>query len=151
MPARFQYAFALGSNVALASLNNVENHLGSVNRREVGGALTPVSIVSPLLDLFPIRDTLLDGGERGDGLVNHEWMLTLCTYGLKFYLDTYFASGATVEVAMTIYTRRHELATYTRYNAKAILPSRINGDIEIIQSDYLYRVRQRFLDLETAS
>lgn len=150
-PARFSYAFALGTNVALVSLNNVENHLGSQNRRVSGGPLFPVAIVSPLLDLYPVRETTLDGGERGDGIVNHEWTLTLCTYGLKYYLDTYFASGASVQVNMTIYTRRHEFDTYTRYNCKALLPSRIAGDIELIQGDRLYRVRQRFNDLELSS
>jgi hypothetical protein len=51
-----------------------------------------------------------------------------------------------VNAAMTIYTRRHELDSFVRYNANLILPSVENGDLEYLREN-AFRVRLRFTDL----
>lgn len=142
--ARYQYALASGWDVPLANLNNIETHIGQQNRKVSGGKLYPVGISSPVVDLFPVRGELLSGRERGDGFVSHEWNLTLCTYGVKYLLQTYLT---TVSTAVTIYTRRHELGSYARYNAYLVLPSRRADDITYVRQ-HVFSVRLRFSKLE---
>ncbi len=144
------YAFANGWSVALASLNNVENHLGSQNRITSTGERHPVSIRSSVIDPFPVRVNPMSGGEVGDGFINQEWLLTLNLYGYKFLLDTYFASETVVQRAWTIYTRRHTLAVFQRFNCWAILPSVANGDVTFPRDDQfngVFRIRLRLRDL----
>lgn len=142
-----QYAIASGSNVALASLNNVANQIGQQNRLVVGGKLYPVGISSPVLDSFPVRVDLASGRQRGDGFVGHEWILTLATYGVRYLLFTYLTNMTVVSNAVTIYTRRHIDGDYGRYNAYLILPSRLAGDITYVRNG-VFRVRMRFNKLE---
>lgn len=144
------YAFAAGWNVALASLNNVQNHLGSRNRLTTGTALLPVSIRASLFDPFPVRTNPLDGGEVGDGFITQDWTLGLTVYGFKYLLDTYFASETVTQASWTIYTRHHQLATFARYNCIAILPSPARGDVTLPRDpnfDGTFVVRIRLRDL----
>lgn len=145
--ARHQYALASGWNIALAALNNIETHIGQQNRKVSGGKLYAVGVNSPVLDLFPVRSAMLSGRERGDGFVNHEWNLTLCTFGVKYLLETYLSNLTAVSNAVTIYTRRHELGSYARYNAYIILPSRTASDIAYVRQN-VFSVRLRFSKLE---
>ena len=144
------YAFAAGWNVALASLNKVQTHLGSRNRLTPTGKLIPVSIRASIIDPFPVRVNPLDGGETGDGFVTQDWLLTLALYGYKYLLDTYFASETVTQANWTIYTRRHQLATFQRFNAIAVLPSPVNGDLTLLREDAyngVFNVRIRLRDL----
>lgn len=144
------YAFASGWNVALASLNNVQNHLGSRNRRETGARLIPVAIRASLIDPFPVRRNPLDGGETGDGFVNQDWLLSLTTYGLDFLVNTYWTNETVVSAPFTIYTRKHIHGTFARYNCYGILPSAANGDIAFMRDPYFdgtFNVRVRWRDL----
>ncbi len=144
------YAFYPAWNTALNLLHNAENHFGSRNRVAPGRESLPVSLRSSLIDPFPVRLQPLSGGERGDGFVPHDWILTLAIYGYKFLVDTYFASETVTEAKWTIYTRRHLLADFKRYNCKAILPSAANGDITLLRGDAfngVVQVRLRFRDL----
>lgn len=144
------YAFASGWNVALASLNNVQTHLGSHNRLTVGGALIPVTIRASIIDPFPARTNPMDGGETGDGFVNQDWLLSLALYGYKYLLDTYFASETVTQANWTVYTRRHQLATFQRFNCIAVLPSPANGDAALLREDAFngaFNVRIRLRDL----
>jgi len=138
------YAFAVGHNVALANLNNVEASLGSRNRKIVGGITYPVSVKSTPINLYPVRVQLGSGRERGDGRVYHAWTLQLVTYGVKYLFDTYLAGLASVSTAVTIYTRRHEFDTYARYNAYLVQPAA--GELEYIRSG-VFQVQIRFNDL----
>lgn len=145
-----EYAFAAGWNVALASLNNVENHLGSRNRRTLTGMLEPVTIRSSIIDPFPVRVNDQAGGESGDGFVNQDWQLTLSLYGYKYLIDAYFASETVAQAAWTVYTRRHTLASFIRYNCWAILPSAAAGDVVPLRADSfngVFSVRLRLRDL----
>lgn len=144
------YAFAAGWNVALASLNNAQTHLGDRNRLTPTGEKIPVSIRASIIDPFPVRTNALDGGETGDGFVNQDWLLTLALYGYKFLLDTYFASETVTQANWTISTRRHQLATFQRFNCIAVLPSPANGDLTLLREDAyngVFNVRIRLRDL----
>lgn len=144
------YAFAAGWNVALGALNNVQNHLGSNNRLATGGALIPVTIRASIIDPMPVRSNTMDGGEVGDGFVNQDWMLSLALYGYKFLLDTYFASETVAQANWTIYTRRHQLAAFQRFNCIAVCPSPANGDVVFPREDAFngaFNVRVRLRDL----
>lgn len=147
------YALALGTNIALVSLNNVENHFGAHNSLVAGGRKFPVGIQSTLIDPFPVRVQDQSGGESGDGFLLQDWLLTLTVYGYKFLVDTYFASETVTQVALTVYTKRHMLDDFRRYNALGILPSAANGDI-VPPRDSTFnkvaRVRLRLRDLTVA-
>lgn len=149
--ANEQYAFAAGFNVALASLNNVINHLGSRNRITASGALQPVTIRSSLIDPFPVRVGDQSGGESGDGFIVQDWFLTLAVYGYKYLVDTYYAGETVTQANFTIYTRKHLADTFARYNAIGILPSAARGDITALRDSSfngLVRVRWQFRDLQ---
>lgn len=149
-----EYAFAPGWNTPLNQLNNVENHLGSRNRIALGRELIPVTIRSSVIDPFPARTNDQAGGEVGDGFLNQDWVLSLALYGYKFLLDTYFASETVTEQAWTIYTRRHVLASFQRYNVWTILPSVANGDITLPRDNQfngVFQVRLRHRDLILSS
>ena len=141
-PPIYSYSWAAGSGVALASLTNVENDLGPYNYRATGGALYRVGIQSQPVNVFPNRRVLDDGTERGDGLVNHTWVMTLAKYGIKRVLDEFLSSGTVVYAAVTINTRRHELDSYARYNAYLILPEP-GTDIQYVR-DGVFTVTWRF-------
>lgn len=144
------YAFGLGWDVPLASLNNVENHLG-LHNTDAFGSRHPVVISSPPLDFFPVRIPLSDAQESGDGIVYHEWNLTLYVGGYQFWLNTYFAVAASISVPMTIYDR-DQVGVYARYNVYAIQPSQSGGDIARVPGRRgFYQIRQRFNDLIPSS
>lgn len=140
------YALALGSNVALASLGNIIEILRERNRRTENGPRWQVGITSQPVDAFPVREVSLSGKERGDGTINHEWNLVLATYGVKYLLDTYLSSATVVSAAVTINTRQHMLAAFRRYNANIVLP-KPGDDITYLRQN-VFRVRIRFTDLE---
>lgn len=139
------YAWGAGHGLALAALKNIENELLTYNRQTAGGAIFPVGISSQPVDLFPVRTPLMAGYERGDGLVDHVLSLKLGKLAVKFVLDTYLSSGAAVSAAMTLYTRRHELDTYARYNCYLNLP-KPGQDIEYVRQG-VFRVTLRFSNL----
>lgn len=144
------YAFAAGFNVALASLNNAVNHLGSRNRITANGKLEPVTIRSSLIDPFPVRSGDQSGGESGDGFIVQDWFLTLAVYGLSFLTATYFANETVTQAAWTVYTRRHTYGDFARYNCYAILPSAARGDITSLRDSSfngVFRVRLQLRDL----
>lgn len=147
------YALALGTNIPLAALNNVENHFGAHNTLTLNGRKFPVGIQSTLIDPFPVRVQAMDGGESGDGFLIQDWLLTLTVYGFKFLVDTYFASETVTQVALTVYTRRHMLDDFRRYNCLGILPSAANGDISPLRESTfngVARLRLRLRDLLVA-
>lgn len=146
-----QYALALGSNIALGSLDNVEAHFYGVNRVTATEPPARVVITSDPLDLFPIRLQSLDAQESGDGILYHKWNLVLTTGAIKQWINGYFANGVSLSVAVTIYTRRHELDSYVRYNAYAILPSITGGDLAYSHKRGRFVLTQRFNDLVLSS
>lgn len=129
------YRWAAGHGIALGSLKNVETDIGAFNRRRAGTALRRVGIASPPLDRFPIRSPLDAGYERGDGIINTQWRLILCTLGYKYVLDTYLSGGTVVSVPMTIYTRIHRAGSYARYNTYLTLPSPEKGTERYLRQD----------------
>lgn len=116
------YAWAAGHGVALNALKNIENELLTYNRQTAGGAIFPVGIRSQPVDMFPVRTRLMNGTERGDGLVDHVLEMTIADMAVDYVLDTYLSSGTAVSAAMTFYLRRHELRTFARFNGYLVLP-----------------------------
>lgn len=136
----YSYSIAVGSSVALASLSNIEDVLLPYTR--------PLRIAprSQPVNAYPVRTVLGSGRERGDGLVTHAWEFTAIPVAAVDYLMTYlFSSGTVVSTACTIYTRRHDLDDYARFNAQVILP--VPGqDLEHLRGGKI-RLTLRFNDL----
>lgn len=133
--ATYNYAWAVGYNVPLLSLDNLETLLYPYTQPRT---LAPTS--QPL-ELFPVRVTTLDGAERGEGMVSTTWVfgaLPLDAY--LFLMDTYFklVTVPVVSRAVTIYTRNERFG-YSRYNAQALRPQ--------LGEQYTFR-RQRVFDLQ---
>ena len=136
----YSYSIAVGSSVALGSLSNIEDLIHPYTRPR------RITVRSQMVNAFPVRTVLGSGRERGDGTISHSWEFTAIPKAAVDYLMTYlFSSGTVVSTAVTIYTRRHELDDYARYNAYAILPV-VGQDIEYIRSGVL-RMVIRFSDL----
>lgn len=137
----YDYRIAVGSSVALASLQNVEDLLLPYT--------APRRIVprSQPVNAFPQRVLLGSGRERGDGAISHSWEFTALPVAAVNYLMTYLFSGGTVvSTAVTIYTRLHDRQTYARYNAWAALP--VPGqDMEYLRQGVM-RLTLRFNNLE---
>ena len=118
--AIYDYRWAIGSNVALSSLINVENDLLPYTR---GVLIAPTTQpVNP----FPIRNIALSGLVRGEGAITHTWTFSaLPIAALDYILDTYLTvnNALVVSRAMTIYTRRHDRGAYNRYNCYLTLPA----------------------------
>ncbi len=130
----YSYSIATGSNVALVSLTNVEDLIWNYTRpRRITVRTQPVNA-------FPVRTVLGSGRVRGDGAINHAWEFTAIPKAAVDYLMTYlWTAGTVVSTAVTIYTRRHELDDYARYNAYAILPV-VGQDIEYLRGGVLRMV-----------
>lgn len=136
----YSYAIATGSSVALASLINVEDLIYPYT------APRRITVRSQMPDMFPVRTTLGSGRIRGDGVINHAWEFTGLNQEAVDYLHTYlWSAGTVVSTACTIYTRRHELDEYGRFNCYAILPQP-GQDIEHIRAG-VFRMVIRFSDL----
>lgn len=114
----YDYRWAAGHGVVLASLVNVETDLYPYTKpRQIAPTSQP-------LELFPVRAITLDGAERGEGTLTHAWTFKALPWSAYTHiLDTYFTvSGMVVASrAMTIYTRDPKMG-YARYNAYALLP-----------------------------
>lgn len=147
----YSYAIALGFDVALVSLVNVQALLWPHNRVTSADAPANVSIVSASVDPFPVRIQTLDTQESGDGILYLTWNMTLNTLGIKFWMDTFFASETVLSTAVTIYTRRTELNSYSRYNAYMIMPSITGGDLAYTHTRGRFLLKQRFNDLVPSS
>ena len=136
----YSYSIAVGSSVALASLSNIEDVLLPYTR--------PLRIAprSQPVNAYPIRTVLGSGRERGDGLVTHAWEFdALPAQAVNYLLYVYLFSGGAVSTAVTLYTRRHELDQYTRFNAYAVLP--VPGqDLEHLRGGKI-RLTLRFNDM----
>ena len=136
----YSYSIAVGSSVALASLSNIEDVLLPYTR--------PLRIAprSQPVNAYPVRTVLGSGRERGDGLVTHAWEFdALPAQAVNYLLYVYLFSGGAVSTAVTIYTRRHELDQYTRFNAYAVLP--VPGqDLEHLRGGKI-RLTLRFNDM----
>jgi hypothetical protein len=135
--AIYDYRIAAGTDVALVSLTNVEDLLTFAPRSQ------PV-------DIYPVRRTVLSGAVVGNGTVNHVWTWAVLPIAdVKLLEDTFFTSGTVVSANVTIYTRRHDRAAYTRYNAIAVLPQP-GQDFEYDRK-YARNVRLTFRNLTAAT
>lgn len=114
MNLRYQYSIAAGSNIALASLVNIENLFGKT--KYAPNRQNPV-------DVYPVRTVTFSGRVTGEGRINHEWTFKALPIALlKLIEDNYHTNGTVTSAQVTIYTRLHNRATYVRYNAWSILP-----------------------------
>lgn len=139
------YAWAAGHDVAQNALQNIANQLYPHNRRGAASAPRAVGIKSPILDIYPTRRRVRAGYFRGDGQIDQRLEMLLTVRAVDFVFDTYL-SGRTVAAApMTLYTRRHELDSYARYNCYLNDPS--PSDLVYLRQN-LIRVTWTFTDLE---
>lgn len=141
--AQYDYRFALGWNVALGSLSNIETTLGQYNR-DANSILYPIGIRSQPVDFYPVVTQLESGRVRGDGKVAHEWQLSMFVPAVTYLVGLWSAKSA----KWTIYTRLHELGTYARYNCWAVRPS---GTDLVYQRQQYMTLTLRFTDLLASS
>lgn len=142
----FDYAFAAGWNIPLGSLSNTEETFGSRNR-SASGVLYPITIRSQPVRLYPVATPMESGRVRGDGHVSHLWEMWMYNTASSYVMSLFTAAS----VKWTIYTRRHDLATYTRFNCWAVMPGVLQeGDLVYLNKDYL-SVNIHFTDLVVSS
>jgi hypothetical protein len=136
----YDYRWATGHDVALASLTNVENDLATYAVQK------PFAIRSQPVNTFSqVRETL-DGYVIMDGLFDHTWQISALTRaGVKYIEDTYMTSNEST--AITIYTRRHNRESYTRYNAY-IKPFTFGDDIDYQRNKFV-NITLTFTNLST--
>jgi hypothetical protein len=134
------YAFAVGWDVVLASLRNVEETFGARNRHPESNQLMHIGIRSQPVDFYPIVTDMESGRVRGDGKIPHLWQMQMFASATTYLMSLFTAKS----VKWTIYTRLHELDTYGRYNCWAVRPS---GDDLVYVGKKLLRVTLRFTDL----
>lgn len=137
--ARFQYSIATGSSVALASLQNIEDYFAPYIQPK------PLGIASSPVNRFPIRELTASGVEVGYGSISHSWRVSLLPDEAFTQFITDFCNTDGSGNAVTIYTRRHDLGSYGRYNANLAYPA-VNEDY-IYRSGYMVEITIRFTNL----
>lgn len=113
-----EYAWAVGHDVDLADLVNVEDDLlDACDGLYVHPTNAPI-------DRLPVRERTLDGEERGEGTISHVWNFVLPLAAIQYIITEYFTVGgiAVPSRDMTINTFDVELGTFTRWNAKVARP-----------------------------
>ncbi len=141
------YRWALGHDVALGSLIHIGTQLKPYNRKQSGWAWHNVGIQSPPLDDFPVREMLLSGQIRGDGMVNTRLVMVLGILAVQFIEDFWFSGGTVESVAGTFYLRKHSrINTYVRRNGYITLPSQEAGTFEYLRQN-VARVTYELTDL----
>lgn len=133
------YRWAVGHDVALNNLHNVETDLYPYTRPR------RTAVQSQPIDPLPIETALASGAGRGDGFINHEWQIMMTTAALKYALTKFGLTTAT-SAAATIYTREHDMEQYGRYNAYIWRPSPANRRLEYIRRGVV-RVTWKFTRL----
>lgn len=131
----YSYGLALGHDIALGSISNIE----TVLLPYTNNILLPPR--TQPIERHPVRTAVLSGRERGDGFVNHEWFwgfMPVAAY--DFYNDTYF--NGVVSVAVTVLQRNHLKNVYERWNGYAHRP--IAGTEFVYDSYRVLEVTQRF-------
>lgn len=157
----YQYAIALGSDVPLVSLANVQALLYPYNRATSADARMQLGVVSDPPDFAPVRIQSLDAQENRDGITYHAWDLVLMQGAVNFWLNYLWAAAVSsvtgsISTAVTINTRQAQFGNYTRQNCYAIYPtlrSETNPQGDLIYSHRrgLYYLHQRFNDLVSSS
>lgn len=157
----YQYAIALGSDVTLVGLANVQALLFPYNRVTSADARMQLGVVSDPVDFAPIRIPTLDSQESRDGITYHAWDLMLTSGAVNFWLNYLWSAAVSsvtgsISTAVTINTRLAEFSTYTRQNCYALYPTRqsatnTNGDLRYSHRRGLFYLHQRFSDLIASS
>ncbi len=117
---RYSYAIASGHNVALVSLTNIE----TLWLPYTMGIEVPV--ISNPVNPYPVKSRMGSGRIRGDGDIDHEWLVSsLPLAALDYLIDTLLVTSGNVvkSKAVTIYTRKHDRGAYARYNTYLTLPA----------------------------
>lgn len=149
----YLYAIALGFDVPLANLQNVQQLLYPYNRVAANSATQAVPVVSEPVNFAPIRLPDLDGQESRDGVTYLAWRMSMNTGGINFWLNYLFPAAVAsvtgeISIPVTIYTRMAPFANYTRQNAYAIYPTMgEDGDLVYSHKRGLFYLNQRFNDL----
>ncbi len=156
----YLYAIALGFDVPLVSLLNVQRMLYPYNQVTSRDAKMQLGVVSEMPNFAPVRLQSLDAQESRDGVTYLSWNMMLTNGGVSFWLNYLFSAAVAsvtgdISIPVTIYTRQAQFSSYTRQNAYAIYPttpSADNNDPDLVYSHRrgLFSLRQRFNDL-TAS
>lgn len=130
----YDYRWANGFNIALINLSNVEDDLYPYTKpRRIAPRSQPV-------DPFPVETRLMNQRVRGDGEISHAWEIVLPAKAYHYILTEKFSGGTVKSVEQTIYTRRHDLETYARYNCYLVQPSRVKGTLEYLRRNLLRAV-----------
>lgn len=157
----YQYAIALGSDVPLANLNNVQALLYPYNKIASGSATMQLGVVSEMPNFAPVRIQTLDAQESRDGITYLVWNIMLSQGAVNFWLNYLWSAAVSsitgsISTAVTIYTRQNQFGNYTRQNAYAIYPTTPSpgnneADLVYLHRRGVYQLRQRFNDLVASS
>lgn len=136
----YQFAWATGHDIALASLNNVESDLAPYiqGRRLSAPRSQPVVTYSE-------ESESLDNWITQDGASSATWEFDLLPRAAIDYIKTTYM-GTNESAEITIYTRQQDDDTYTRYNAY-IAPFRFPEDGDYSRG-FFRNVLIRFTGLE---
>lgn len=153
----YSYAIALGTDVPLVNLNNVQALLYPYNRVTSADARQQLGVVSDPPNFNPIRIQTLDAQESSSGIVYHAWDLMLTQGAVNYWLNLLWPSAvssptASISTAVTIYTRQAQFGNYVRMNCYAIYPTlrtpdNQQGDLIYSHKRGLFTLHQRFNDL----
>lgn len=153
----YQYAIALGSDVPLVQLANVQGLLYPYNRVTSSDARMQLGVVSDPPNFNPVRIQTLDAQESSDGIVYHAWDMLLTQGAVSYWLNLIWPNAVAsptgdISTAVTIYTRQHQFANYTRQNCYAIYPTlrtpdNAQGDLIYLHKRGVFQLHQRFNDL----
>lgn len=155
--AGYLYAIALGTDVPLVNLLNVQQMFFPYNRVSLQEPPNAVAVVADPVDFAPVRIQALDSSEYRDGITYVSWRLTLNTLGVKFWLNYLFSAAVasrtgSISTPVTIYTRMAPFDDYTRQNAIAVYPTfGEDGDLQYAHKRGLFYLNQRFDDLTEPS
>ena len=149
--ARSLYAWAAGSNVALASLNNIEAEIQAHSSAWPSLQSLTRFIFSPPIQEYPNRVKTMDKRLTSEGDINHYIEMTETEAAFEYQLTTYLSSGAALDAPITIYLRRKghtSTDAWKRYNATLVYPDNEDesGDL-IYHGNGVVFVRWRLNDL----
>lgn len=117
------YAWALGSNIALVSLNNIEAEVQAHSANHALWQTATNFVFSPPLNLFPNRGSTMDGRAFSQGRLKHYIEMTIPQEAYQYQLTTYLSGGTVIDVPITIYLKKKGYTSpWVRYNANLVYP-----------------------------
>lgn len=157
----YQYAIALGADVALNNLLNIQQMLFPYNYVTSNEGRAQIAPVSDPPDFAPVRIQTLDSQESRDGITYAALDMYLTSPALNFWLNFFWPAAVasvtgSISTLVTFNTRQTQFGTYTRQNCYIIYPTIANktntqGDLSYLHKRGVWLLHQRFNDLVSSA